>query len=364
MKVQPPKLGSNPRGKKTHPRAKRSNSQSGQIMRGVLLSLLVVLAMLSYLLSLALLPMAHQVGHETVDLDIEPGTSVRQIINLAQDQGLDVNATYVYWLFRLSGQAKDIKAGSYEISMEVTPWDFLQKITRGDETLKSITLVEGWSFHQFRVALNKSDALKHESALLSDQEIMSRLGAKSTPAEGHFYPDTYTFGKNTSDLKVLARAKKAMDQQLKKAWEQRDLGLVLSSAEEALVLASIVEKETGDPKDRPLISSVFHNRLKIGMPLQTDPTVIYGIGQSFNGNLTKKDLKTDHPWNTYTRMGLPPTPIAMPGKAALNAALHPPSTQALYFVAKGDGSSYFSQTLQEHNQAVNRYQRRLPSSTP
>jgi UPF0755 protein len=193
---------------------------------------------------------------------------------------------------------------------------------------------------------------------------MSRLGAKSTPAEGHFYPDTYTFGKNTSDLKVLARAKKAMDHQLKKAWGERDSNMVLTTAEEALILASIIEKETGDPKDRSLISSVFHNRLKIGMPLQTDPTVIYGIGDKFNGNLTKKDLKTDHLWNTYTRMGLPPTPIAMPGKAALKAALHPPSTQSLYFVAKGDGSSYFSQTLQEHNQAVNRYQRRLPTLTP
>jgi len=343
-------------------RARASSShkrQSGRVVRVLLLGLLGALAMLTYLISLTLLPMAHRVGHESVDIDIEAGSSVRQIINLSQDQGLDVNATYLYWLFRLSGQAKDIKAGSYEIGQDVTPWDFLQKITRGDETLKSITLVEGWTFRQFRAALNKSEALKHDSVLLSDEEIMVRLGAERTPSEGHFYPDTYTFGKNTSDLKVLARAKKAMDHQLNKAWSERAANTPLSSPEEALILASIVEKETGVGKDRPMISSVFHNRLKIGMLLQTDPTVIYGMGESFNGNLTKKDLKTDHPWNTYTRAGLPPTPIAMPGKAALHAALHPQSSQALYFVAKGDGSSYFSQTLQEHNQAVNRYQRHL-----
>lgn len=330
-------------------------------MRAVLLACIVILAMACYLFGLALLPMNHQPGKETVDIDIESGSSVRQIISLSQDSGLDVNTTYLYWLFRLSGQSKDIKAGSYEINSQVSPWDFLQKITRGDESLKSVTLVEGWNFHQFRAALNKSEGLKHDTARLSDAEIMQRMGFESTPAEGHFYPDTYTFGKNTSDLKVLARAKKAMDHQLQRAWEERapETDKTLNSAEDALILASIVEKETGAAKDRAMISSVFHNRLKLGMPLQTDPTVIYGIGDSFNGNLTKKDLRADHPWNTYTRMGLPPTPISMPGKAALNAALHPQMSQALYFVAKGDGSSYFSESLEEHNQAVNRFQRHL-----
>ncbi len=358
MKSKPPKWDPK-KGSQRIPASKRGTQESGRVMRSLLLSLIALLALCAYLLGLALLPMAHQAGRNTVDLDIEAGATVRQIIALAQEGGLEINATYVYWLFRLSGQAKDIKAGSYEIAQEVSPWDFLQKITRGDESLKSVTLVEGWTFHQFRNALNKSDGLKHDSAALSDEEILSLIATNGKTAEGRFYPDTYTFGKNTSDLKVLARAKKAMDHQLQKAWNERLPNLVLANPEEALILASIVEKETGMAKDRPMISSVFHNRLQIGMPLQTDPTVIYGLGQSFNGNLTKKDLKTDHPWNTYTRRGLPPTPIAMPGKAALNAALHPQSSRALYFVAKGDGSSYFSETLEEHNQAVNRYQRHL-----
>ncbi len=360
MKAKTPKLSA-----KRKPLKARSSppaqSQGGRVLRVALLSLIVLLALFSYLLGLALLPMSHQPGRETVELDIEAGSSVRQIISLSQEGGLDVNATYLYWLFRLSGQAKDIKAGSYEIATQVSPWDFLQKITRGDETLKSVTLVEGWNFHQFRSALNKAEGLKHDSAAWSDLELMQRLGGDATPAEGHFYPDTYTFGKNTSDLKVLARAKKAMDHQLQKAWSERapETSQTLNTPEEALTLASIVEKETGAAKDRAMISSVFHNRLKVGMPLQTDPTVIYGIGEQFNGNLTKKDLKTDHPWNTYTRMGLPPTPISMPGKAALQAALHPQTSQALYFVAKGDGSSYFSESLEEHNKAVNRFQRHL-----
>ncbi len=358
MKSKPSKLDPK-KGRQRFPASKRAAQESGRVLRSLLLSLIALLALCAYLLALALLPMAHQAGRTSVDLDIEAGTSVRQIIALAQEGGLDINATYVYWLFRLSGQAKDIKAGSYEIAQEVSPWDFLQKITRGDESLKSVTLVEGWTFHQFRTALNKAEGLKHESAALSDEEILSRIASSDPSPEGHFYPDTYTFGKNTSDLKVLARAKKAMDHQLQKAWNERAPNLSIATPGEALILASIVEKETGVAKDRPMISSVFHNRLQIGMPLQTDPTVIYGIGENFNGNLTKKDLRTDHPWNTYTRRGLPPTPIAMPGKAALNAALHPQSSHALYFVAKGDGSSYFSETLEEHNQAVNRYQRHL-----
>jgi UPF0755 protein len=366
MKAKPPKH----HRKRAAPQATRKmsreikkspQSQAGRVLRWALLSLTALLAFACYLFALALLPMGHQAGRENVELDIEAGSSVRQIISSSQEAGLDVNASYLYWLIRLSGQAKDIKAGSYEISNQVSPWDFLQKITRGDETLKSVTLVEGWNFHQFRNALNKAEGLKHDSSGLSDVQIMQKIGFDSLPAEGHFYPDTYTFGKNTSDFKVLMRAKKAMDHQLQRAWEARapQTGSTLLSPEEALTLASIVEKETGAAKDRAMISSVFHNRLKIGMPLQTDPTVIYGMGDAFNGNLTKKDLRADHPWNTYTRLGLPPTAISMPGKAALNAALHPETSQALYFVAKGDGSSYFSESLEEHNHAVNRYQRHL-----
>jgi len=192
---------------------------------------------------------------------------------------------------------------------------------------------------------------------LSDEEVMSHLGLAGVAPEGRFFPDTYMVGKGTSDLKLLQRAAQAMQRQLSLAWETRDMGLPLKSADEALILASIIEKETGLVSDRPMISSVFINRLRINMPLQTDPTVIYGLFEQFDGNLRRVDLQTDHPWNTYTRRGLPPTPIAMPGKGALHAALHPATSQALYFVARGDGSSQFSNTLDDHNAAVNRYQR-------
>lgn len=186
---------------------------------------------------------------------------------------------------------------------------------------------------------------------------MQKLGAPGTPAEGRFFPDTYTYSRGSSDLAVLKRALHAMDRKLAQAWEQRAPDSPLKSPEQALVLASIVEKETGRPSDRPEIAGVFTNRLRIGMLLQTDPTVIYGMGEAFDGNLRRRDLLKDTPWNTYTRPGLPPTPIAMPGQAALLAAVKPARTQALYFVARGDGSSQFSATLEEHNRAVNKYQR-------
>jgi UPF0755 protein len=208
-----------------------------------------------------------------------------------------------------------------------------------------------------RQALARADLLKADSQNLRDEALMARLGRPGLAPEGRFYPDTYSYAKNSSDLKVLERALKAMDRQLAKAWAVRSPGVALQSPEQALILASIVEKETGKGSDRPMISSVFHNRMRIGMRLQTDPTVIYGLGEAFDGNLRKVHLQTDTPWNTYTRAGLPPTPIAMPGKAALLAAVQPASSSALYFVAKGDGGSHFSASLDEHNRAVNRYQR-------
>ncbi|MFY8017883.1 MAG: endolytic transglycosylase MltG, partial [Inhella sp.] len=191
------------------------------------------------------------------------------------------------------------------------------------------------------------------------EELMAQLGMPGVAPEGRFFPDTYTYGKGTSELHVMERAAKAMTQQLAAAWGQRSADSQLKTIDEALILASIVEKETGRESDRTTISRVFHNRLAIGMPLQTDPTVIYGMFDSFDGNLRRADLRTDHPWNTYTRKGLPPTPIAMPGRNALKAAVQPAASNALYFVAKGDGTSYFSATLDEHNAAVNRYQRKL-----
>ena len=293
----------------------------------------------------------------SIDLSVEPGQSVRTIAQSAVAAGVDVPASVLYYLVKLSGQSRQIRAGSYEINANTSAWDLLQKLVRGEENLRSITLVEGWTWQQVRQALNKSDHLKHDSASLSDAEVMSHLGLAGVAPEGRFFPDTYMVGKGTSDLKLLQRAAQAMQRQLGLAWENRDMGLPLQSADEALVLASIIEKETGLVTDRPMISSVFINRLRINMPLQTDPTVIYGMFERFDGNLRRVELQTDHPWNTYTRRGLPPTPIAMPGKGALHAALHPATSQALYFVARGDGSSQFSSNLDDHNNAVNRYQR-------
>ena len=296
-------------------------------------------------------------GQPTLDLSIEPGTSPKAVAQAVVDAGAQTSSAALYAWFRLSGQDRQIRAGSYEIAPGTTPQRLLAMLVRGEESLRTVTLVEGWNWRQVRQALAKAELLKPDSQGLSDEALMARLGRPGIAPEGRFYPDTYSYAKNSSDLKVLQRALKAMDQQLARAWAARASGLAIQSPEQALTLASIVEKETGKGADRAMIASVFHNRLRMGMRLQTDPTVIYGLGDAFDGNLRKVHLQTDTPWNTYTRAGLPPTPIAMPGTAALLAAVHPASSNALYFVAKGDGSSHFSASLDEHNRAVNRYQR-------
>lgn len=293
----------------------------------------------------------------TVDLSIEPGTSGREVATAVVEAGVPVNALLLHAWFRLSGQSRLIRAGSYELDRDTTPRSLLQKLVRGEEALRSITLVEGWTFRQVRENLAKAEQLRPDSAPLSPEDIMAQLGKPGVHPEGRFFPDTYTYSKGSSDIAVLKRALRAMDKRLEAAWALRAPQSPLKTPDEALVLASIVEKETGAPKDRPNIAAVFSNRLQIGMRLQTDPTVIYGMGTAFDGNLRKKDLLTDTPWNTYTRTGLPPTPIAMPGKASLLAAVQPAPSKALYFVARGDGSSQFSNTLDEHNRAVNKYQR-------
>lgn len=294
---------------------------------------------------------------DTVDLSIEPGTSPRGVARAVADAGVQVDPRVLYAWFRVSGQDRQIRAGSYELDRGTTPRSLLQKLVRGDEALRSVTLVEGWNFRQMRAALAASEQLKPDTAGLSNEAIMVALGRPGVHPEGRFFPDSYTYAKGSSDLAVMRRAMQAMDKKLDAAWSQRQADTPLKSADEALILASIIEKETGRASDRPLVAGVFTNRLRIGMPLQTDPTVIYGMGESFDGNLRKRDLQTDTPWNTYTRGGLPPTPIAMPGKAALLAAVQPGQTRALYFVAKGDGTSHFSPSLEEHNRAVNQYQR-------
>lgn len=293
----------------------------------------------------------------TLDLSVEPGTTPRGVAQATVDSGVQTSPALLYWWFRLSGQARQIKAGSYALETGLTPYRLLAKLTRGDEALRSVTLVEGWTFKQVRAALLKAEHLKPDSKGLSDALIMEQLGLPGRHPEGRFYPDTYTYAKGSSDLKVLLRALHAMDKQLTQAWQARAVDTPLKAPEELLILASIIEKETGQPSDRPMVASVFSNRLRLGMMLQTDPTVIYGLGEGFDGNLRRRDLLADTPWNTYTRNGLPPTPIAMPGKASLLAAAKPANSRALYFVARGDGSSQFSDSLDAHNRAVNKFQR-------
>ena len=331
-------------------------------MRRVLLSLLIagltgallcVGAALWWLYTpLTLKPPA---GSQVLDLQIEPGTSPRAVAEAVVASGADTHPLLLYVWFRFSGQDRQIRAGSYEITPGTSPRTLLNMLVRGEEALKSLTLPEGWTFAQVLGALQKAEHLKPDTKGLNAEAIMVQIGKPGVHPEGRFFPDTYTYAKGSSDLAVLKRAARAMDKRLEAAWAQRHPDTPLQNADQALILASIVEKETGKPSDRAMIGGVFSNRLQRGMLLQTDPTVIYGLGSDFDGNLRKRDLLADTPYNTYTRAGLPPTPIAMPGKAALMAAVQPAKTDAIYFVARGDGSSQFSVSLDEHNRAVNKY---------
>jgi len=301
------------------------------------------------------IPLRLPPGSQVVDLEIEPGTPASGVAETIVASGADVPAVLLHAWFRFSGQGRLIKAGSYELAPGTTPQKLLSMLVRGDQALKSVTLVEGWNFNQVRAALQKAEQLSPDTLNLAPEAIMEKLGKPGVHPEGRFFPDTYTYAKGSSDLAVLKRAARAMDKRLDAAWSLRSPDTPLKTPDEALILASIVEKETGKPSDRPQIGGVFSNRLRLGMLLQTDPTVIYGLGSKFDGNLRKRDLLADTPYNTYTRAGLPPTPIAMPGRAALLAAVQPAPTKAIYFVARGDGSSQFSSSLDEHNRAVNKY---------
>ncbi|ATE59909.1 endolytic transglycosylase MltG [Thauera sinica] len=321
-------------------------------------SYLFLLAALFVALASAALWYAHQpveLRAPVVDFTVQRGLGMRQAANHIAGAGVGVNPRMLTWLAQLTGRANRIKAGSYEVHAGVTPWQLILKLSDGDVSQASVLLVEGWTFRQVRQALETAPELVPDTAGLSDAEILGRIGAREPHPEGLFFPDTYLFDKRSGALAVLKRAYEAMQQRLELAWAERDPALPLMNPYEALILASIVEKETGRPEDRGLVASVFANRLRIGMPLQTDPTVIYGLGPEFDGKLRRKDLDTDHPWNTYTRSGLPRTPIAMPGPDALRAAVRPQSSDFLYFVARGDGSSEFSRSLADHNRAVERY---------
>ena len=295
----------------------------------------------------------------SVEVSIEPGLSPRRVAELWVQAGVQTTPRLLYEWFRWSGSSRQIRAGSYEVEAGITPRQLLDKMVRGDEVLESVRLAEGATFAQLREALARAPALKAATRELSDAQLMAALGEPAQAPEGRFFPDTYAYSRGVSDLTVLKRAHAAMQRRLVSAWAERAAELPLKSMDEALILASIVEKETGREADRAQVAGVFANRLRIGMPLQTDPSVIYGLGAAFDGNLRKRDLQADTPYNTYLRRGLPPTPIAMPGAASLRAAVQPAATRALYFVARSDGGggSVFSETLADHNRAVNQYQR-------
>ena len=294
---------------------------------------------------------------ETVQVSIEPGANARDAAQACVNAGIQTSPFVLSQWFRWSGQARKIRAGTYEIARATTPISLLSTLVRGEEKLATVRLQEGWTFYQFRAELAMAEALRPTTALMSDAEVMAQVGAPGMPPEGRFFPDTYAYNRGSTDMAVLKQAYKAMHEHLEWAWKERALDSPLKNPDEVLTLASIIEKETGAAAERGQVAAVFINRLRIGMPLQTDPTVIYGLGNKFDGNLRKRDLLTDTPYNTYTRGGLPPTPISMPGKQSLLAAVRPDETGALYFVARGDGSSQFSETLAEHNRAVNKFQR-------
>jgi UPF0755 protein len=291
------------------------------------------------------------------EFDLKQGSNLKSVARDMQQAGLLAQDWPFVWLVRLLGKSAQLKAGSYALTHPVSPMELAGIITRGDVNLSRISIIEGWTFRQMRAALDANPDITHTTIGLSDTEILQCIGAAESHPEGLFFPDTYTYAAGSSDLTVLKHAYLAMQQRLQQAWSGREAGLPLQTPYQTLILASIVEKETGIASDRTMIAGVFVNRLRKGMLLQTDPTVIYGMGEKFDGNLRKRDLLTDTVYNTYTRVGLPPTPIALPGMAALQAVLHPAKTDALYFVARGDGSSHFSSNLATHNQAVNQYQK-------
>lgn len=326
------------------------------LKRLILFSVLAVGCFAAWLYAFATSPLSLG-SQKVVDFSIPPGLALRSASQQMAEAGLGFTPWQFTLLARLLGKSAEIKAGSYEVEEGVTPWLLLGKLTRGDVSQAEIVFIEGKTFRQLRSVLNTHPAVRHDTLRLNDQEILSRIGAGENYPEGLFFPDTYLFAKNASDLDILKRAYRSMQRQLAIEWPRRDPAVPYATPYEALIMASIVEKETGRAEDRPLVSAVFSNRLRLGMLLQTDPTVIYGVGEKFNGNLSKRDLLSDTPYNTYTRPGLPPTPIAMPGLASLQVTLHPPKSDKIYFVARGDGSSEFSRNLDEHNRAVAKYQR-------
>jgi UPF0755 protein len=321
----------------------------------ILLAILAALGGAAWLYQFAHAPL--RLNADPVEFTVAPGSSLRAATRQIVRAGVDMPDWAFEALTRVVAKPTDIKAGTYELRAGATPLDLLGKLVRGEFALAEVKLIEGWTFRQVRGALDAHPRIRHDTAGLSDAEVLRRLDLSIAHPEGWFFPDTYVFPRGASDIEILKQAYRAMEKRLSAAWAQRQQQIPLGSPYDALILASIVEKETGRGDDRAMVAAVLTNRLRVGMKLQADPTVIYGLGASFDGNLRKRDLLADTPYNTYTREGLPPTPIAMPGLASIEATLRPAESDALYFVARGDGSSEFSRTLEEHNRAVTKYQR-------
>ncbi len=315
----------------------------------------VVATAAGWLIYYANLPL--QLPHTPLEFSVKQGSSLRSVAKQLTESGvLDDPRSFIV-MARVLGNAGEIKAGNYEFTHNLSPYRLLTKLTRGDVTLREISFIEGWTFNQLRKALNDNPGIRHDTTNLSDVEILKRIDATENSAEGLFFPDTYFFTDGVSDLTILKRAYHTMESNLATAWETRAKDLPFSDSYQALITASIVEKETGQTTERRMVAAVLINRMKLGMKLEADPTVIYGMGEKFDGNLRKRDLTGDTIYNTYTREGLPPTPIALPGLASIQATLNPAETKALYFVSRGDGTTYFSDSLEEHNRAVTKYQK-------
>jgi UPF0755 protein len=325
-----------------------------RIKNWIVFTMIVALGLFAWLAYYAISPLKLQPNSQ--EITIQPKSGLRSIANQLVKQGV-LNEPWRFILIaRLLNKQSYLQAGSYTLNKNVSPYQLLLSLNHGKTTQGSITFIEGRTFAQMQEKIIKNDAIKQTLTGLSESEMLKLMGSDYSVAEGLFFPDTFYFDRNTTDTVILKRSYDSMQSKIAKAWQGRDANLPYKNSYQALIMASIIEKETGKAGERPMIAGVFINRLRMGMRLQTDPTVIYGMGKYYDGNLRKKDLIADTPYNTYTRDGLPPTPIAMPGMAAINAALHPATTKALYFVGKGDGSHLFSNNLADHNLAVVRYQ--------
>jgi UPF0755 protein len=331
-------------------------SQAGVSLLVSLLVLVLLSAAVAALVAWRWYENAIPMSADRVEVHVTPGSSARAIARQLRAAGVMVNETGFVAVARATDATSRLRAGRYVIERGMTVHELVDKLKRGDVLRERITIVEGWTFRELRAALAAAADLKQEAAKLDEAALLKAIGASERYAEGLFAPDTYVYDPGSSDLDLYRQAYRLQQSRLQGAWDARAAELPYKSPYDALIMASIIEKETGQGGERAKIAGVFVNRLRKGMLLQTDPTVIYGIGPKFDGNLRKRDLERDTPYNTYTRAGLPPTPIALPGRAAIEAALQPATTRAMFFVARGDGSSHFSETLYEHNRAVVKYQ--------